>query len=55
MISVAATCSELLPLRVRLRCVRTIDERQSEQIINIAGRSTYPAKKSVLRTEATRL
>jgi hypothetical protein len=38
MISAAAT--ELLPLRVRLRSVRTIDEEKTEQIINKAGRST---------------
>jgi hypothetical protein len=55
MIGAAATRpTELLPLRVRLRGVRTIDEEQNEQIINKAGRSTYPDKKSVLRTEATR-
>ena len=56
MIGAAATRpTELLPLRVRLRGVRTIDEEQNEQIINKVGRSTYPDKKSVLRTEATRV
>jgi hypothetical protein len=56
MIGAAATRStELLPLRVRLRGVTTIDEEQNEQIINKAGRSTYPDRKSVLRTEATRV
>ena len=55
MIGAAATrATELLPLRVRLRGVRAIGEEQNEQIINKAGRSTYPDKKSVLRTEATR-
>jgi hypothetical protein len=34
--------------------MRTIDEDKTEQIINKAGRSTYPDEKSVLRTEATR-
>jgi len=47
--------AELLPLRARLRGARTIDEGQNEQTINNAGRSTYPNKKSVLRTEATRV
>ena len=53
MISVAEEQStELLPLRVRLRGVGTMDEeRQTEEIINNAGSSTYPYKKSVLRTE----
>ena len=45
-----ARSAELLPLRVRLRGVGTIDE----ETINQAGRSTYPDEKSVLRTEATR-
>jgi hypothetical protein len=56
MIGVTAARSErLLPLRVRLRCVGTINEEtESKEIINKAGRSTYPIKKSVLRTEATR-
>ena len=31
-----------------------LTKRRSEEIINKAGRSTYPIKKSVLRTEATR-
>lgn len=51
---IGAAATELLPLRVRLRGMRAIDEEKTEQIINKAGRSTYPDKKSVLRTEATR-
>jgi hypothetical protein len=35
-----ARSKELLPLRVRLRGVGTIDEKTEREIINKAGRST---------------
>lgn len=49
-----ARSEELLPLRVRLRDVGMIDEQTERRDHHQAGRSTYPDKKFVLRTEATR-
>jgi hypothetical protein len=45
---------ELLTLRVRPRMLERLTKNKDEEIINSrTGRSTYPKKKSVLRTEAT--
>ena len=48
-----STLKELLPLRVRLRGVGTIDEETEQEMINKADGTTQPIKTSVLRTEAT--